>query len=337
MKTVSGDFENFSLGSPTLTLCSICSITLFDGTVYRFTDLDADIKYGGHVYLSQYGFDGSAIQQALGTSGQTQTLSIMLDIAESGAGISRTDILNSRLDFAKVIVSWIDFEFPSRGQVDLYSGFVTEAQFGDFLLCNLSIQSRLNQQQGICSDKFGATCRYDFGDALCGVDIAPTTDMPHVHEVIDLQSFRCTTDETSPPGYYANGSALFVGGRLDGLAFEIADGPRFAGDATHGLITLKVPMPVAPESELVDGTGHGASVTLYGGCDKTVTGGCTYWANVPRFGGEPFIPQTSIIASSPPPVSTPSVGAAIPSASITAPDPIPPRVWPLPGDGALAS
>ena len=131
-----------------------------------------------------------------------------------------------------------------------------------------------------------STCRADFGDAKCKIDIGPMVDGPHVFAPIDAQSFVITRDEITPLGYYNNGTLYFKTGQNKGLGYEILT--VTAADA-NGRETIYTKVPIAFDVEA------GYYFFLYPGCDKVITSGCTYWNNTANFQGEPFAADTSNI------------------------------------------
>lgn len=287
MRTLTSTQIN-ALRQSSLTICFACVITEVDGTVLQFCDHDQDVDN----YRANFGFDASSVATVLGGSPQAVSLSFLLS-KQALKGITRNKLDRGQLDNAKLVVGLLDYEHVEFGLFKMFTGYVTSASYADAGTVTLSASTNLGKVRTLCADKFSQTCRADFGDSLCKVDLSDKVDGPRVYDQVDIQSFTCTADERSPDGYYNNGTVYFTTGDARDTGYEILTN-QFGEDG-HMLITLKVPL--LADIKRFD------HMLLYPGCDKVITSGCKYWKNTANFQGENFIADQQV--SAPPPNVTP--------------------------------
>lgn len=270
-----------SFKSDVLTIATLVNIKANDGSMIYLTDHDQDLGQ----YVAQYGLDLSAILMQLGGSGQTATVTMLPDRG-IGNGVTYPKVESGMLDAAGVQVFWADYTKSPLEPILITTGFISEAKYGDSSLIELTINTLLAVPRPLCGNVMSQTCRADFGDALCKVDIAPLVDGPRAFAPLDEMSFVMSRDEVTPPGYYNNGTLAFQTGQNKGLNYEVLT--VSAADA-NGRETIYTKVPIA-----FDVT-PGDHFLLYPGCDKIITSGCTYWNNTANFQGEPFIADQSDI------------------------------------------
>lgn len=285
--------QQTSFNNETLTIASLVEVHANDGTIVKLTDHDVDLGE----YVSTFGLDMSAIVVQLGGTGQTATVTTLPDKG-AGGGITYQMVEGGLLDNAIVKCYWCDYTKSPLDPLQIFQGFVNEVKYGNSALLELDITSLLAAAPSLCRDVMQQTCRADFGDAKCGIDITNMIDGPHVFAPIDSQSFKMTRDEITPVGYYNNGTLRFITGENKGLGYEILT-VSLADANGRETVYLKVPLAfdVAP----------GDYIGLYPGCDKLIDSGCTYWNNTLNFQGEPYIVDPSNIL---PPVSDRTVKAS---------------------------
>lgn len=270
-----------SFKSELLTIASLVNIRANDGTMIYLTDHDQDLGQ----YVSQYGLDVSAILLQLGGTGQTATITMLPDRG-IGNGVTYPQVESGLLDAAGVQVFWADYTVTPLDPILICTAFISEAKYGDSALIELTINTLLAIPRPLCGNVMSQTCRADFGDALCKVDITPLVDGPQVYAGIDEMSLVMSRDEVTPPGFYNNGTLAFQSGANKGLNYEVLTvGPADA----NGRETLYTKVPIA------FAVAQGDKFLLYPGCDKVITSGCTYWNNTANFQGEPFIADQSDI------------------------------------------
>lgn len=264
-----------AIKSELLTLCKIVTITQTNGVVVKLTDHDIDVSG----YKSQFGLELSAILAQLGAGGQTGTVTCLPDRNIPGqGGITYQDIEAGYFDNASIQIAITDY--TNFDLMLLCTGTIVDAKLGNASTIELTVNTPLNTERPICGDTISTTCRADFGDSKCKMDLTQMVDGPHVFAALDAQSFLMTRDEHTPPGYYNNGTCYFTSGTNKGTGYEILSTSLQTNDNPNETITLKVPMANQPAK--------GDAIVLYPGCDKVFSSGCSYWRNTQNFQGEPF-------------------------------------------------
>lgn len=256
-----------SYSGDTLTIASLVDITLRNGQLIKLTDHDRDLG----AYKSAFGVDVSAITMQLGASGQTASISVLPDNANSG-GISIDMVESGALDNAKVVCKWVDYT-KVYDALPIFTGYVNDIKYGNSSLFEISIASRLTLVQPLCKDQMSQNCRADFGDPTCGVPIGRMQGGGTVDSAVD--DFSMTTQGGGGSGkLYNNGTVYFTSGNNAGLGYEILT-------IRGNLVVTKDVWAFPPE--------HGDSFELHPGCDKVFDSGCKFWNNQKRFQGEPFV------------------------------------------------
>lgn len=258
------------------TLAYLWLIRRLDGRELGFTSFDQDLTIGDVTYKAATGFTPSAVATDLGLSVNNQTLQSVLD----DQSITERDLLGGKYDGARVTVMLVNYlDLPYNLAVDppkhlvLSAGIlgeVTQSPQG-FAVEARSLAQFLQQKYSEATSKL---CRYEFGDARCGVNLAPYSHPATVTTVTNNRIFQITVEEPVPGGLLQYGHARFTSGANRGLRVAIA---------THNGSTLSLfePLPFAPEP--------GDTLTVIQGCDKTIDNGCGRYNNVVNFGGEPSI------------------------------------------------
>lgn len=152
------------LAQSSLTITSWWRITRRDGTVHRYTALDADLSVDGELFSST-----GAPYSSTSLSGNTDLSVDNLEIEAILGDISREDILAGLLDDAEVrfwIGNWQDPDSSGKmlrgwlGELTVEDGRVKGELRG--------MLQRLQQRTGLI---VSPGCRYDLGDAKCGIDL----------------------------------------------------------------------------------------------------------------------------------------------------------------------
>ncbi len=278
------DDQKTSYDSDLLTIAELIDLVLNDGTIVKLTSHDVDVG----PYLAGFGLDVSNVVLQLGGAGQTTTVNVLPN-REDGSitgGVTYTAIEAGLLDSCLATLSLIDWNNPGAIPLVIFTGYCSEAKYGTAGTLELTLNTPMSVDRPICGDVLSQTCRADFGDARCGVDINPFVDGPHVYSPGDSQNLVLSRDEVTPPGFYNNGTVYFREGPNKGLGYEILT--IGAADVNgREVLTTKVPLAFDPLP--------GDLLFLYPGCDKIITSGCTYWNNVQNFQGEPFVADQSNI------------------------------------------
>lgn len=214
---------------------------------------------GAHTYRSDAGMTPSELQETAGLEPDNYNLQIFLDDT-----ITQLDVLQRRFAGAEVATFTYDYADPSKGIFELRIGFIGEAEVSG-QTARFEVKALSQKAAQRIGDVTSETCRAQFGDELCGVDL--DGDNPDgfdyrgtttVSEVLDSRRFKTVGTEalTFPTDFFERGHARFTDGLNSGLSFDIE-----SYDAVDGIVTLRS-APLVP-LQVSDG------VFLQAGCKKT--------------------------------------------------------------------
>lgn len=269
MKTITAQMQAH-LDTNQTTLAKLWKATLRDTTVIAFTDHDVSISYGGTTYLSTAGYTPTDVSRSSALNVDTME---MVGILEA-TGFTDADVLNGKLDGAVVEVRTVNWKDLTMGDIKGPKGWVGEVALHDgyFVAEVRSLAEALQQTIGKVTS---ATCRADFCDSECGLNVATYTFSGTVTTPTDNQDF--TTSLTDADDFYTGGLLTWTSGPNNGLTMEVR---RYLN--TGGQVELVLPMPFAVAA------GHGFDVLQ--ACDKTITT-CIGFSNAINFRGEPHRPN----------------------------------------------
>lgn len=260
----------------TTKLAQIWTITRTDEVVLRFTSLDRDLPWGGHVYGACNSLTPSASESVAEVGGIG---SVDLSGLIASNAIAMNDLMAGLFDNADVecwLVPWSGTQTPrlllrgTFGKVEFSeNAFKTEIVGDGAKLTQTPLVSTLQPQ-----------CRYLFGDSDCGKDLAPLT----VTGTVEMgRGQRAFTDSTRAEGagYFARGRVTFTSGKNIGVSAEIKE------HASDGVFTLwpRVPFPIWA----------GDTYSMVPGCTNLKesangTNGCDAWVNYVNYGGFLSVP-----------------------------------------------
>jgi uncharacterized phage protein (TIGR02218 family) len=135
----------------------------------------------------------------------------------------------------------------------------------DLVLLNIQMPRNLYQPN----------CIYTLYSSGCGVDQASYAS----HAVVGAAPSRTFIPWTGATAQFAQGVITFESGPNTSQTRTIQSA------STSGL-TLAYPLPVAPLA--------GDAFVAYPGCDRTLAGGCAFFANTARYRGHPFVPPAEL-------------------------------------------
>lgn len=269
MKTISAGLDAH-LAQPTTTLATLWTITRADGAVFRFTDHDRDLPYGGHTYAAAQGYEASEVQ----TSGRLNVDNLEVVGFLDAAGITQADLEAGKWDYARVQivrVNWADLTQGVLYQRHGEFGQVT-VRDGRFVVELRGLMQYLQRQIGRVT---APNCDAKLGDARCGVDLDALTVAGTVTAVSSRQAF---TDSALAQAehYFRYGLVTWLTGENAGARMEVK---AFAA----GAVTLQLPM--------IGDIAIGDTFEIAPGCDKVRTGDCIEkFDNAINFRGFDLVP-----------------------------------------------
>lgn len=168
MKSVSAGMLTHLQGEA-LTLATLWRILRQDGQVFRFTDHDRDIVYGGETYLAAVGYQRSAITSGSDLAVDETELLGLLD----SASISETEVRAGLWDGAAVRIFQVNWANLALGELKLRRGTLGEVLVSDDGSFRVELRGLAQPLQTDIGSVYQAECRADLGDRRCRVPIAP--------------------------------------------------------------------------------------------------------------------------------------------------------------------
>lgn len=256
--------------------CQIWTITRADGEIFRFTSKDTDFPYLGNTYQACDSLVPSASEAV---SEVDAAGSMDLSGAIGPDGITETDLYSGLFDGATAeawLVPWAGSGMPRRLLKGTF-GNVEQSDTG-FNVELLGDGAKLQQTPLVSLIQPG--CRWQFGDAKCGIDLAPLTVTGTIDSGDGQRSFTDAA-RAEAAGYFTRGVVTFTSGLNNGVSAEI----RL--HSTGGVFDLWPRLPF--------GILAGDTYSMTPGCTllKEASGGtngCTAWNNVRRYGGFAKVP-----------------------------------------------
>ncbi len=268
MKTLSTALSGHLAGECT-TLATCWKITRTDSVVMGFTDHDQDLAVDGVTYYAATGFSPTAI--ASGDSLAVDNLDAE-GLLTSGS-LTEADILAGKYDFAQVemfLVNWADL---TQGTLILRTGWLGEVAIKRNQF-TAEIRGLTQPLAATIGEIYSPSCRAQFGDARCKIDLSDFTVTGGVTSVTSSQLIG-DSGRTEAAGLYTFGKITFTSGANSGLSMEVKE-------YLPGQLALALPMPYA--------IAVGDTYSLVQGCDKTFATCCNVYHNAVNFRGEPDVP-----------------------------------------------
>jgi uncharacterized phage protein (TIGR02218 family) len=257
------------IASRSTTLAVLWLVTRSDAAVFGFTSHDRDLVVGGVTYVARYGITPSALQ-----SGATLAVTNSeLGAVFSAEGMTPDDLRAGVWDFADVRIRWCNWADLTQGVAKMQRGWLGEVRHDGFKFTAemLGLTTVLNRSRGRVVT---AACDAFFGDARCGLDLAPYTTAGEVSAVTSQR--EVVTDVTGAAAdLYAGGEIVWTSGANDGRRMELK------GNDDSGTLTLALPMVGAIQV--------GDTFNVIRGCAKSASA-CGAYGNLDNFRGFQFVP-----------------------------------------------
>lgn len=256
-------------------LARLWKVTRTDEQVFGFTDHDEDIPYGGVVYRTTSGFDGSAISSR--AEMQVDNLEVLGCLESSG--VQAEDIEAGLWDGAAIELLQVDWSDTSKGAEILRIGAIGTVQRkrGQYVAELRGLMQTLQNNIGRIIDP---GCDADLGDARCKVDLEGSPGFRVVGHVASASSRRLfmALDLDKPDGWFNGGEVTFTSGLNAGIRMEV----KQHDTGSPGAIELQLPMPFAIVA--------GDTFTIVPGCDKRKATCISKFDNLLNFRGFSFVP-----------------------------------------------
>ena len=262
----------------------VWTITRADGTVYRFTSLDRDLPFGGASYRACSSLAPSASENVAEVD-SAGTMDLSGAIGTAAGQINGNDLFAGRFDGASVEAWLVPWESPGGGVGADVPRRLLKGTFGAVDLTETGFKVELlgdgaRLQQTPLVSLLQPGCRWTFGDARCGKDLAPLTVAGTVDSGDGVRDFTDAA-RTEAAGHFNFGRVTFTSGANAGISAEIKS------HAAGGAFTLwpRVPFAIAAGDEYSMTPGCTNLKAADAGCN-----GCTAWGQLLRYGGFDHVP-----------------------------------------------
>ena len=256
------------------TLCTMWKITLTNGTVKTFTDLDQDVVYGGLTYLASTGYTASAVD----SSSQLNPDNMELEGFLQSPTITDADIHSGIWDYAEILVFEVNYVDPTMGANILRSGTLGEVKGGRSKF-TVEIRGLMQAYSRTIVRLTTKECNADLGDTRCKIVLSAWTVAGTVSSVATNRTIT-TTGFTQAAQWFTGGKLTFTSGLNIGLSMEVKQ-------STGNVLELHEKMPFAIAA--------GDTFSVYAGCSKRFEEDCRVkFNNVVNFRGFPHLPGHSI-------------------------------------------
>lgn len=273
------------LGSDPVLYADLFTVTLRDGSTYRWTTADVDVVSRGSTWVAAGtgtapGIEPGRARWALGLEVSTYDMTLLCgDGARIGTELLTQAAADGELHGASVLVERAVFaSWDLEPEVmHWFEGTVSDCEPSSTRV-RLTVKSLLGQLAVKLPKRlFSGRCPYALYDPDCGLTMpAPTTRTVASPAPFTNTASSFAISGTDAAGFWTRGTAT-VNGETRTVTQFLVLGLRF--------LSVEPPFSSAPAI--------GDAVLLQLGCAKTIAA-CTAHGNKPRFGGHPFIPSPQV-------------------------------------------
>ena len=266
------------LATDSFLMADLYTFTLSNGTIYRFTNYDIDLSWGGNAYTKNgLSFERGGTRITTGVEVDTLDITVFQkNTAFEGIGILRI-IANGGLDGAEFKLERLFFTDPLTpvGSLWVFSGRVSECEAtrhegkitvkSDLELLNIQMPRNLYQ----------ASCIHSLYDSGCGI---PKTGVSGTITSVSGTTYGVSV--AAADAFYNEGMIEFTSGANNGVKRTIK-----AHASNKVTVTLN----------LQNAVNVGDTIKLYAGCDRTQATCQNKFNNLSNFRGFPFVPIPEVI------------------------------------------
>jgi uncharacterized phage protein (TIGR02218 family) len=259
-------------------IAELYTITLFGGTVLRYTDADGDLVYAGNIYSSTSPkVTRDKIKVTAGIQVDSMGVKLYAGISDLIQGIPFPQFCaNGGFDGAKFKVERCfmpSYGDTSAGVINMFSGRVSDVK-----------PSRTEIELAVVSDVelldvvmprnvYSVGCSHTLYSTGCGVLKASFATATTCLIGSSASTLLCGLAQTS--AYFDGGTILFTSGQNAGAT-------RTVKSYTPGVLNLSLPLPYPPAV--------GDAFTAFAGCDKQQATCSGKFNQLTHFRGFPYVP-----------------------------------------------
>ena len=264
-------FTSAAVGFP----ARLCVVTRLDGNVYRVAESDLPITIGGNTYAVVPGLQISAVKHT--SNGEMPSCQIVA-VHNRGTVFDSNDIDVGLFDGANIQIYVIDRLNVTTPKL-LFTGAIGNISYGVDNQVVFDVQGASAFAKILMTQKRSPMCRTDLFSVLCGVNRTAYAVAATVVTIKDAYNLT-VSGPTQADGWFTQGTLIMD----TGTVMEIANWTL----STHTITTYLTSFRLLAV---------GAHLTLYPGCDKTMTSsGCGKFNNQLNFQGEPHFTGTAAAA-----------------------------------------
>ena len=274
MKTVSPALKAH-LAEEVTTLASLWRISRLDGVKFFFTDHDEDIVFRGDTYIPGSGFNKSATQTTSGFSVDN----LNVDGFINHDTITVNDIRTGKFDDADVIISIVNYQDLTMGEMIMRRGNIGEVTYSEFTgNANSEIRGLMQKFTKRFIDKYQSNSRktileYNFDFSRAGYRESFTVESKMDRGIFNTSAITSTTE----PTWWNYGHIIWQTGNNTGLMSQVK-----RSDIRTGLVEVLIKPP--NEIEVGD-TG-----LIHAGFDGSIVQARDKFDIVADLECEPFLP-----------------------------------------------
>lgn len=274
------------LNENTFKFADLYTVTLINGTTYRYTNCDFDLIVAGHVYTAgDILISRDTISQSIGINVDNLDISIISNdnVLFDGRTILqafRQGVFDGAI--FKLDRVFMDINTPtdtSAGTITLFEGTIVEPQIDNQIVrasvVSLSDKLKVKMPRNL----YQPSCQNSLFDNGCTLD----SELFLVNGSAETGSTKnyVVCSLAKPQGWFSQGVILFTSGPNVGLKRTVR-----LHNSTGLLLT----------SPLENTVSAGDTFKVYPGCDKRIDTCVTRFNNIDNFKGTPYvpIPETSV-------------------------------------------
>lgn len=280
-------------------LCHCWTVQRRDGVSLFFTDHDKIVPFRGNIYTPEGGFSASARRREGGLNASD------MEIQAPIKTVTFDDLRVGKWEGAQIVEYVVNHRFPFSEPLEEQHYLLDDPRFdGEVWESDVLTQAeRLNRHVG---RYYGYNCDAVWGDARCGVDIAPWTIEECAVKSLNAQFLYDFTVDPSDIGNTLNGASvsddffnfaevLWLTGDNEGGSSQVKTYYHNVAGDRRIVLQIRPPFPI----KIGDTFDLLAGCNLLPGIDDS-TGHCkNRYDNIKRFRGWPTTPGTDRMLATP--------------------------------------
>jgi uncharacterized phage protein (TIGR02218 family) len=277
MRTASAPLIAFLASATEFLMADLYTITLADGTISRYANVDIDIGFGGYTYSSKgLLLTRGPITIVRGLEVDILKVTVVPTTALIGGIPWLQAAVNGALDGASVMLKRLFLSDPETpvDVITLFLGNVSDIDPAGRTSMEINVASlleRLGSQWPY--NTYQPQCGWVVYGGGCGLTRASWTVAGTVAAGSTASLINTTLAQAS--GYFDRGVIAFTSGACTGSR-------RTIKSYASGAVSVALPLPAVPSA--------GDTFTIYPGCDHSLDTCTNKFSNEANFRGFPFVP-----------------------------------------------